>query len=234
MHFKPCLVLAASFASALSSSVVVAAGSPASNNANAKRASLDNILAERGDNFFHPDSHNTPRHARPIFESATSSTHLKHKSSKRHSKRGTCSKRVTKNNSNNSGNSDSSSKGSWSEPSSSSWSAPVAAPTQTKKASSSSKSEEGTVSPITDGKDALGGAGLFSFVDSTCGKSGATEEVTKTSGPNGAMDWLNCGLNGNGWTPPNVQLKDVLVMSLDEALEDDNSPFHPCKPYLSM
>lgn len=49
------------------------------------------------------------------------------------------------------------------------------------------------------------------------------------------MDWLNCGINdANGWTPPDVKLKDILVMSLDEALEEENSPFQACKPYLSM
>lgn len=81
----------------------------------------------------------------------------------------------------------------------------------------------------------LPGAGLFSFVDKTCGKSGATQDITKTSGPNGAMDFLNCGLyDNNGWTPPAVMLEDVLALSLDEALASGNSPFQACQPYLKM
>lgn len=67
--------------------------------------------------------------------------------------------------------------------------------------------------------------------DATCGSSGATEEVTKLTGPNGSMDWFNCGLDGAGWTPPNLKLEDIRSVPLDEALEDDNSPFKPCKPY---
>ncbi|CAD6577799.1 MAG: hypothetical protein CYPHOPRED_000383 [Cyphobasidiales sp. Tagirdzhanova-0007] len=78
------------------------------------------------------------------------------------------------------------------------------------------------------------GHGLFGFTDPTCGQSGATESVSKTSGPNGAMKFLNFGLDGSGWTPPAVTLDMVLAVSLDEALEDPNSPFIPCKPYLSL
>lgn len=110
----------------------------------------------------------------------------------------------------------------------------------TSSSSSSSKqakpTDKGNVSPISpnSGSALLGGVGLYTFVDKTCGKSGAIEDVTKTAGPNGAMDWLNCGLDGNGWTPPDVKLEDVLVMQLDEALEDPNSPFQACKPFLDM
>lgn len=79
-----------------------------------------------------------------------------------------------------------------------------------------------------------GGYGLFGFWDSKCGTSGATEQITKTTGPNGSQDYLNCGLYGAGWTPPSLKLSDITVVPLDEALEDPNTPFGACKPYLSL
>lgn len=84
------------------------------------------------------------------------------------------------------------------------------------------------------GNSALGGYGLFGFSDKTCGSSGATEQVTKTTGPNGSMDFLNCGLYGNGWTPPTLSLDNILAMPLDEALEDPNTPYGPCKPFVGQ
>lgn len=67
--------------------------------------------------------------------------------------------------------------------------------------------------------------------DATCGSSGATDEITKLTGPNGSMDWFNCGLDGAGWTPPSLKMEEVRSVPLDEVLEDDDSPFKPCKPY---
>lgn len=208
-----------------------------------KRRSLDNnlgsLLDERNiDTFFNEDSHNTPRHARPIFQSASSSHKHKHKrrssstsSSDHHAKRGakgTCKKKASSSSVDNNAaatTQDAASNNDWTPTLSSSSSSAPQQPKETGK----------TISPITSGKDSLGGVGLFSFVDTQCGKSGATEDVTKTTGPNGAMDWLNCGLNdGSGWNPPNVKIKDILVMSLDEALEEIDSPFKACQPYLSM
>jgi len=80
----------------------------------------------------------------------------------------------------------------------------------------------------------VSGAGLFSFVDNKCGKSGATEDVTKKSGPNGSMDFLNCGLYGGGWTPPDVHIDQVSALSLDETIEEPNSPFSACKPFVHL
>ncbi|EJD52389.1 lysozyme-like protein [Auricularia subglabra TFB-10046 SS5] len=64
--------------------------------------------------------------------------------------------------------------------------------------------------------------------------SGASPNVTVSSGPNGSQDWLNCGINGGGWTPPPVKLKDLVVVSLRDSLKDKNSPFHACGPYLNI
>lgn len=229
MHLN--LALAASIVSALSCATTVSALHSVPRDV---ASSVGSVLDERKiDTFFGDDAaHNTPRHARPIFQSAAS-----HKTKKRHhhahSKRarGTCKKKTSSSSSSSSDNNGSTEQKQSPEkaatPSSSS-----NTPKETHSSSGSSKTD--TISPITSGSDALGGAGLFSFVDSKCGKSGATEEVTKTSGPNGAMDWLNCGVNEGGWTPPDVKMKDILVMSLDEALEEDNSPFKACQPYLSM
>lgn len=81
----------------------------------------------------------------------------------------------------------------------------------------------------------VNGAGLFGLSTSQCGSSGATKSVTSTTGPNGAQEFLNCGLyDSNGWTPPMVTVDQVSSMSLDTALQDPNSPFQACKPYLSI
>lgn len=120
--------------------------------------------------------------------------------------------------------------GNYDEPSSSSWSSP----SSSSSSSSSSAEEPQNTAPISSEGD-LGGAGLFSFVSSSCGASGATEDVTKTTGPNGSMDFLNCGLyTESGWSPPNVHIDMVRAVSLDEAILEDGSPFAPCKPYVYL
>jgi hypothetical protein len=42
-----------------------------------------------------------------------------------------------------------------------------------------------------------------------------TEKVTKLSGPNGHIDWINCGVTGRGWTPPRVELGQLITVPLD-------------------
>ncbi|OCH89780.1 hypothetical protein OBBRIDRAFT_793932 [Obba rivulosa] len=71
-------------------------------------------------------------------------------------------------------------------------------------------------------------------VASTCGPIGATSDVTATSGPNGNIDWLNCGVTGNGWTPQQVTVTDLVVVDLADALDDPNTPFKACEPYLDL
>ncbi|KAF8894058.1 lysozyme-like domain-containing protein [Infundibulicybe gibba] len=71
-------------------------------------------------------------------------------------------------------------------------------------------------------------------VNSNCGPSGATKETTPTSGPNGSIDWLNCGLDGAGWNPPFITVKDVLIVSLGEAVKSSNSPFLACTDFVPL
>lgn len=67
-----------------------------------------------------------------------------------------------------------------------------------------------------------------------CGSSHAVSTTTKTSGPNGSIDFLNCGIDNGGWNPPRINIKDVVVKSLSEAIQSSSSPFHACKSYVSL
>jgi len=69
-------------------------------------------------------------------------------------------------------------------------------------------------------------------VSSQCGPSGATKEITATSGPNGCLDWLNCGLNGDGWNPPFITVNDIVIANLDSAAQQPDSPFQACKDFI--
>ncbi|KZP34735.1 glycoside hydrolase family 23 protein [Athelia psychrophila] len=69
-------------------------------------------------------------------------------------------------------------------------------------------------------------------VKSTCGAIGATKLITAVSGPNGNLEWLNCGMNAAGWTPPHMTVNDIVHMDLATALQDPNSPFKTCSAYL--
>lgn len=74
--------------------------------------------------------------------------------------------------------------------------------------------------------------GIIQVQSSNCGNSGATRTTTKTSGPNGSIDWLNCGINAGGWTPPFIRIEDVITQSLSSALNSGSSPFKACAPYV--
>ena len=56
--------------------------------------------------------------------------------------------------------------------------------------------------------------------------------TTKTSGPNGSIDWLNCGINAGGWSPPFIHIENVITQSLSSALNSGSSPFKACAPYV--
>jgi len=71
-------------------------------------------------------------------------------------------------------------------------------------------------------------------VPSNCGDIGATREVTPTTGPNGSLRWLNCGLDGAGWTPQRVTIDDIVVVDLNEAIQQDGSPFKACAPFVGL
>lgn len=60
------------------------------------------------------------------------------------------------------------------------------------------------------------------MTDNTCGWSGATDDH-----PNGSEDWLNCGVNGGGWSPPHVTIDQLIATELDST-----GVFAPCAPYI--
>lgn len=65
-----------------------------------------------------------------------------------------------------------------------------------------------------------------------CGSSHAVAKTTKTSGPNGSIQFLNCGIDGGGWNPPHINIKDVVVKSLSESIDSGHSPFKACSKYV--
>ncbi|KAL1723980.1 lysozyme-like domain-containing protein [Schizophyllum commune] len=71
-------------------------------------------------------------------------------------------------------------------------------------------------------------------VKSNCGNIGATKEVTATSGPNGNIDWLNCGVNNGGWNPPFVTVHDIVAKDLASAVKTSNTPFSACSAFTAM
>ncbi|KAF7361723.1 Membrane-bound lytic murein transglycosylase F [Mycena venus] len=73
--------------------------------------------------------------------------------------------------------------------------------------------------------------GTIKVSDNHCGNSGATTKTTGTTGPNGSLDWMNCG---GGWNPPHVTVQDLKVVDLNDALKDPNSPFTACKDFTGL
>ncbi|KAI0695455.1 glycoside hydrolase family 23 protein, partial [Cytidiella melzeri] len=61
-----------------------------------------------------------------------------------------------------------------------------------------------------------------------------TESITETTGPNGSEDWLNCGITGSGWNPPNVHINDLVTKDLDEVMKQPNNPFSNCKSFVPL
>lgn len=94
----------------------------------------------------------------------------------------------------------------------------------------------GTTKPANNNSGGGGGGSSGGVLSgsSKCGGSGAVASTTKTDGPNGSIDFLNCGINGGGWTPPVIHIKDVVVKPLSEAIKSPSSPFHACAPYVSF
>lgn len=72
--------------------------------------------------------------------------------------------------------------------------------------------------------------GLLQLYDSTCGSADATADTTSTSGPNGAISFLNCGLDSGGWTAPNLHISQVKYKGLDEA----GDVFSDCSSYFDL
>ncbi|KZV82589.1 lysozyme-like protein [Exidia glandulosa HHB12029] len=97
-----------------------------------------------------------------------------------------------------------------------------------------SSSEEPAPQPTSTSTPAPPGGTVSS--DFLCdGKpSGATVETTQTGGPNGDEDWLNCGLESGGWSPPPLTVDQIVYVDLDKALEDSKSPYHACEQYIDI
>ncbi|KAH7888540.1 glycoside hydrolase family 23 protein [Phlebopus sp. FC_14] len=77
--------------------------------------------------------------------------------------------------------------------------------------------------------------GLVRVISSgSCGSSGATAGVTALSGPNGHIDFLNCGLTEGGWTPPLIHVEDIVTSELSDVVYKDGSAFSNCKAYIPI
>ncbi len=78
------------------------------------------------------------------------------------------------------------------------------------------------------------GKGLKNFVaTNSCGASRADDEY-----PNGAEDWLNCGISrinkNSKWTPPGgVTIDRLAYVSLEEAMAK-NHIWAPCEPFIQL
>ncbi|KAE9411246.1 lysozyme-like protein [Gymnopus androsaceus JB14] len=99
---------------------------------------------------------------------------------------------------------------------------------------SSSAAPSSTSSPAPNSDESIwNGASSLLSVPSTCGDIGATWDITSESGPNGNINWLNCGINDSGgWRPQVVRIDQVVVQDLSKALADKNSPFLACSGYV--
>lgn len=59
---------------------------------------------------------------------------------------------------------------------------------------------------------------------STCGYCNSDSDS-----PNGSEDWLNCGLDGAGWTPPTVTVDELIAAELTT-----DGVFSPCADYVDL
>lgn len=116
--------------------------------------------------------------------------------------------------------------------------AQTAAPASTQAAAASSQSSSWSSSSEDSGSSSLGDGliagtqGLLQLWDDTCGSADATAETTDVSGPNGNINFLNCGLNANGWTAPALHINQVKYKGLSEV--QDDSLFSACAPYFDL
>ncbi|KAL0956375.1 hypothetical protein HGRIS_002523 [Hohenbuehelia grisea] len=102
---------------------------------------------------------------------------------------------------------------------------------------SAAKASEGSSKP--PAKEAkhtpsLSDANVLKVESNKCGPIGATKKTTAVSGPNGNIDWLNCGLESGGWNPQYVRIEDIVTVPLDDALKSPSSPFKACKDFVPI
>jgi hypothetical protein len=72
-------------------------------------------------------------------------------------------------------------------------------------------------------------------VKSTCGDIRASRTPSQFTGPNGHIDWINCGFESpGGWHPPHVTMQDIVTQSLSTALNSPSSPFKNCARFIHL
>ncbi|KIJ67951.1 glycoside hydrolase family 23 protein [Hydnomerulius pinastri MD-312] len=104
-------------------------------------------------------------------------------------------------------------------------------PTTTKSAAPQPTGNSGSTSG--GGSDLV--TGLVQVVSAgNCGPSGATKEITALSGPNGNIEFLNCGLTSGGWNPPLIHVNDIVSAELSAVAYQEGSAFAPCKEYVPI
>lgn len=106
-------------------------------------------------------------------------------------------------------------------------------------ASSSSSSQPAPTAKPSSASNFSGGkpggviSGLIKVASTAaCGASGAIEQVTATAGPNGSINFLNCGLDGAGWNPPYITVNDIVTKELSAVAWNPGSAFTACQPYV--
>ena len=62
--------------------------------------------------------------------------------------------------------------------------------------------------------------------------SSSTADSTTTSGPNGSIYWLNCGIQDGGWRPPFFTTSTVISKDLGAVLSESGNPYGPCSAFL--
>ncbi|KAI0066097.1 hypothetical protein BV25DRAFT_1820969 [Artomyces pyxidatus] len=95
-------------------------------------------------------------------------------------------------------------------------SSPKPAPTSSAKPNNVAHKTSAAAAPKATSPAIQANTGLIN-VKSDCGNIGATEHVTATSGPNGNIDWLNCGIDNGGWNPPFVHISQLKHAELSDA-----------------
>jgi hypothetical protein len=96
------------------------------------------------------------------------------------------------------------------------------------------KSSSGNSSGSSGGKNdwSTGGGGNLLVASGPCGSSGATAKITATSGPNGNMEFFNCGIEGGGWNPPHITVEQLKSVDLSTAVKQPGSPFKACQNFV--
>ncbi|TFK44405.1 lysozyme-like domain-containing protein [Crucibulum laeve] len=134
-----------------------------------------------------------------------------------------CPKRTTKNNSNNG----------IVKASSTPSSAPQETPTSIKEKTASTAAPAPAPAATTKAASSVNNAASGTInVKSSCGSIGASKKTSHTAGPNGSIEWLNCGIDSGGWNPPYIRIENVVAQSLSGAINSGSSPFTACKNFV--